>query len=170
MAKGIRNAFVAIVFVMFSLTAVSAAEKYGFVDISKVFDGYAKTKNYDKTLEKEQKAKEKERDVKETEIKKLEEKISLLSEDKKAKQEKTLEKKRQGLYEFMQEASVDLRKTRDERIKEILLDIQDVIDDYAKTNKYTFIFNDRVLLYANKSLDITKEITKTLNTKYKKKK
>ena len=160
---------VTIVFLMFSLTTVSAAEKYGFVDISKVFDSYKKTKNYDKVLEKEQKAKEKERDKKEAEIKKLEEKISLLSDAKKAKQEKVLEEKRQKLYEFMQGASVDLRKERDEKIKEILLDIQDIIDDYAKKNKFTLIFNDRVLLYANKSLDLTDEIAKILNGKNKKK-
>ena len=168
MKNVIRNACVVFVFMLFSMTTVSAAEKFGFVDISKAFDSYNKTKDYDKVLEKEQTEKEKERDQKETKLKKLEEKLGLLKEGKKKEsKEKELDKKRQGLYEFMQKASVDLRRTRDEKIKEILLDVQDTIDDYAEKKGFTVIFNDRVLLYANESLDITDEIIKIINKNYK---
>lgn len=171
MRKVIQSLTLAVAFMFVFVTGVLAAEKFGFVDISKAFDSYNKTKDYDKVLEKEQSAKEKERDKKETAVKKLEEKISLLKDGKeKDKKIAELEKERQSLYEYMQKASVDLRKERDERIKEILLDVQDVIDDYAEKNKYTMIFNDRVLLYVNQELDITDKIIDVLNKQHKGKK
>lgn len=162
--------FVSLVLCAFGITATYAAEKYGYVDISKAFDSYQKTKDYDSSLEKIQQDKEKERDQKESEIKKLEDKTKLLNDATKSEKEKDLEQKRQDLYEFMQKASIDLRKERDEKIKEILLDIQNVIEDYAKKNKFTIIFNDRVLLYAEKTMDVTDDIINLLNSKYKTKK
>ena len=50
-------------------------------------------------------------------------------------------------------------------MKEILTDIEASVKKYAEKEGYTMVFNDRVLIYQNKSLDITDEVIKILTAK-----
>jgi outer membrane protein len=147
-----------------------AAEKLGYVDLSRLFDEYGKTKDYDKVLEEKQKLYESERDAKVKEIKGLQDKYNLLSEKEKEKQRDSLEKKVQSYQQSDQQKQTDLRKERDEKIKEILKDIEEAIRQYAEKENYTFVFNDRVLVYQDKSLDITDKISDILAKSYTAKK
>jgi len=67
------------------------------------------------------------------------------------------------------EVALDLRKERDEKLKEILQDIEKVVQSYAQKNGYDFIFNDRVLLYGAANADVTQDIVDLLNGGYKNK-
>jgi Skp family chaperone for outer membrane proteins len=71
------------------------------------------------------------------------------------------------LKQLSQQVALDLRKDRDEKLKEILQDIEKVVQAYAQKNGYDFIFNDRVLLYGAASADVTQDIVEALNTSYK---
>jgi len=53
-------------------------------------------------------------------------------------------------------------------MKELLKDINEVIKQYAEKEGYTMVFNDRVLVYQDKSLDITDKIIAILNKEAKK--
>lgn len=53
-------------------------------------------------------------------------------------------------------------------MKEILKDIEETVKKYAEKEGYTFVFNDRVLVYQDKSYDITSKIIDILNKAYKK--
>ena len=66
-----------------------------------------------------------------------------------------------------QQIALDLRKDRDEKLKEILQDIEKVVQSYAQKNGYDFVLNDRVLLYGAASADITQDIVELLNSGYK---
>ena len=93
--------------------------------------------------------------------------MSLLSEKEKGAKQKELDEKNKKLKQMSQQVALDLRKERDEKLKEILQDIEKVVQSYAQKNGYDFIFNDRVLLYGTASADVTQDIVTALNDNYK---
>jgi outer membrane protein len=154
--------------VIFGLgSSAFAAGKMAYVDLSSTFDKYEKTKTFDQSLSATQQAKEKELEQMAGEIKALEDKMSLLSEKEKAAKQTEMEAKQKKLQQRTQEIAMDLRKERDDKLKEILQDIEKVVQAYAQKNGYDFIFNDRVLLYGTASADVSQEIIDILNSEYK---
>jgi Skp family chaperone for outer membrane proteins len=153
----------------FFVSLANAADKIGCVDLSRLFDEYNKTKDYDKILEEKQKAFESERDKKVNEVKQIQDTMNLLSEKEKATKKDALEQKVKALQDFDRDKTQDLRKERDERMKEILKDIEKAVSDYAAKESYTLVFNDRVLVYQDKNLDITEGVLKILQGLYTKK-
>ena len=53
-------------------------------------------------------------------------------------------------------------------MKEILKNIEEAVKQYSESQGYTLVFNDRVLVYQSKSLDITDKIIEIVNKGYKK--
>jgi outer membrane protein len=76
------------------------------------------------------------------------------------RREEQLNIKQQALVRQIQEES---GKEMDSLVK----DIKDFISDYAKKNDYDYVYDSPGVIYAKESNDITKEITKLLNDKYK---
>ena len=149
---------------LFLITGVAYTEqKLAYVDLSQLFDEYKKTKEYDKILEKKQKAYEEQREQKLSEVKKLQEKLSLLSEEEREKQKSSIEDKITRLQEFDRNSTQDLRKQRDEKVQEIFKDIRKAIGDYAKKQKVALVFDKRGLAYEVADLDITAQVLKILN-------
>ena len=148
---------------------VFAAEKIVYVDLGLVFDGYEKTKDFDVKLEDTQKTEQERIDSKVDQIKELQDKLPLLSEEEKEGKKGEIDSLTRDLQEFQRSAEIDLRRQRDEKLREILKDIQDTIQEVAKDKKYTFVLNERVLLYGEDNLDISDDILKKLNDSYKKK-
>jgi outer membrane protein len=144
--------------------------KVASVNLSQLFDEYQKTKDYDKKLEAEQKVKEADRTKKIDEIKDLQQKLAVANDKDKDRLQAQVDEKMKVLQEFDRQAQTDLRKQRDDLLKEILKEIEKVISDYAQKEGYAVVFNDRVLLYSNPQLDITEPLIKILNEKYTPKK
>ena len=140
-----------------------AEEKIAYVDLSRVFEEYKKTKAYDKVLEDKQKEYEKTRESKVSEVKALQEKLSLLSNEEKEARKGELEQKIAQLQEFDRNVTQDLRKQRDEKVQDIFSDIKKTIDSYAKKQGFTLVFDKRALIYYDENLDITDKILGTLN-------
>ncbi|MCR4337829.1 MAG: OmpH family outer membrane protein [Candidatus Omnitrophica bacterium] len=147
----------------------TAAGKIGFVDLSKIFDGYQKTKEYDEVLGKKQAEYEKSRNAKIEKLKEAQGKLALLKESEKEKAGKEMEQMKSDLLTYDQAERTELTKDRDEKIREILLEIEKQVSEFAKKEGYDFIINDRVLIYSNDALDITEPILKQLNAGYTKK-
>lgn len=159
---------VVLFFAIFGMTSGAyAAGKMAYVDLSQTFDKYEKTKVFDESLASVQGAKEKELESMANEIKAIEDKMSLLSDKEKAAKQKDLDEKNKKLKQMSQQVALDLRKERDEKLKEILQDIEKVIQSYAQKNSYDFIFNDRVLLYGAANAEVTQDIIELLNNEYK---
>lgn len=152
---------------VFLLTANSYAQnsdsKMGYVDISRLFDSYYKTKEYDEVLNGKHTAFQEEVKAKVDEIKEKESKLVLLADDKKAELETEIEAMRTALLEFDRQRKTDLTKERNEKIQELLLEIEDIISTFAEKEKYSVILNDRVLIYGNPNLELTEQILKILN-------
>lgn len=138
--------------------------KVGFLDLSRIFDEYGKTKEYDQTLEKKHAEYEEERNEKLTKIRDAQAKLALLKEEEKTKLQEQMDKDRAELLEFDRKKQTDLKKQRDDKIREILLEIEKIVKDFAKKEKYSLILNDRVLIYGDEKADISEEILKILNS------
>ncbi|MFA5275934.1 MAG: OmpH family outer membrane protein [Candidatus Omnitrophota bacterium] len=151
---------------MFLLTGISfAADKLAYVDLSKSFSEYSKTKDYDKTLTEKENAYTAERDKKANDLKQLRDKINLLSDKEKEAKQADFQAKVKAFQEFVSQREGDLRKEQDERMREIMKDIQDAVKVIAEKGGYIMVFNDRVLVYQQKSLDITDQVISALNKK-----
>jgi Skp family chaperone for outer membrane proteins len=156
----------------FGLTVLAgtaaAADKFGYVDLSRIFSEYSKTKDYDKILGDKQRAYTTERDKKVADIKQLQDKLNLLSDKEKEAKKGDLENKVRDLQEFDRQKQTDLRKDQDEKMKDILKDIEDAVKQYSEKEGYTMVFNDRVLVYQSKNMDITDKVIEILNKGSKK--
>lgn len=153
-----------------SVPAFSESQgKIGYIDLSRSFDEYQKTKDFDKELEGKGDLKQQEREKLVQDVRKMRGELELMNKNAREKKEADIEAKIKSLQEFDQEAKTDLTKDRDNMVKDILKEMSDVIKEYGEKNGYSIIVNDRVLLYGDSTMDLTNEIIKILNDKYNKK-
>ena len=155
---------------IFFLSAVALAQsesKIGYVDLSMAFDEYQKTKDFDKALEKKGDLKQEQREKLVKDIRKMREELDLMNEKARSKKEQDIEAKIRSLQEFDQDAKDELIKERDDMVRDILREMNGVIQEYGEAHGYLIILNDRVLLYGHKTIDLTREIIKILNSSYK---
>ncbi len=145
-----------------------AEDRICSVDLMRVLDEYKKRKDFDAELETKMKSMESERNKLIENLKEIQDKITLLSDKEKEKKQKELTTKSRQLQEFDQKMRVDLRKLRDERLREIDRDVRKVAEEFAKKEKCGFIVVDSLFLYGQKDSDVTAGFIKTLNKKYKK--
>src|SRR5271155_933435 len=100
--------------VMFGFMAagisLAADLKIGYVDSSKVFDGYQKTKEFDAVLQTEGEAFQKERDAMVQKIQDAQSKLDLMSETQKASMQADIEKQKNYVVAYDKEKRTDLAK------------------------------------------------------------
>ncbi|MCX5703594.1 MAG: OmpH family outer membrane protein [Candidatus Omnitrophica bacterium] len=167
--RKVAGVFLGIIFGLVILSNIAqAAEKFAYLDLSRTFSEYNKTKEYDKGLTDKENIYTTEREKKVNEIKQFQDKMNLLSDKEKEAKKADLESRVNTLRDFDRQKQTDLRKEQDEKMKEIFKDIEDAVKKYSEKEGLTFVFNDRVLVYQNKSLDITDKIIEILNSGYKK--
>ena len=150
--------------------AQAAGEKIGYVDLARVFDEYQKTKDFDKSLEGKGAQKQTERDKMVAEVKRLRDEAELLSAKAKDDKQAAIDDKIKALQDFDRNTRDSLRRERDGMVRDILKEIEAVIQEFGKSQGYTFIFNDRVLVYKSEGSDLTPQVIKSLNDSYTKKK
>ncbi len=154
---------VVFMFIFLATNAFAADGKMGYVDLSRLFDQYHKTKEYDKVLEAKHADYQKERGVKVDKIKEAQGKLDLLTADKKAAVKDDIEKMKADLLELDRQKQADLTKERNEKIRDILLEIEKIVSGFAEKENYSLILNDRVLIYGNPAMNITEPILTILN-------
>ena len=140
--------------------------KVAYCDVTKAFDEYTKTKEYDANLSKKHEEYQKERNTRIDKIRESQGKLSILKEDEKNKLQAQIDKDSAELTEFDRTKQTDMRKERDEKIQNILKDIENTINEISQKESYSMVFNDKVLLYAADQFDITQQVLKSLNEKY----
>lgn len=154
----------AVVFgLIFSSSVFAAEPKFAFIDFAKVFGEYSKTKEYDKAFKEKQNTYESGREKLVSEIKQFQDKLNLLSDKEKEGKKGELEAKIRNLQEFDRQNQTDLRKEQEEKLKELVKDIEDAVKQYAEKEKITFVFHDKALAYADTSLDITTQVSEIVN-------
>ena len=89
--------------------------------------------------------------------------MSLLNDKEREAKGAELQTKVKEFQDFDRTKQADLRKEQDGKMKEILKDIEEAVKKYSEKEGYTLVFNDRVLVYQTKSMDITDQIIAILN-------
>ena len=164
--KAVR--LLSILFLGIFLTSTAHAKdlKIAYVELGSVFNSYQKTKDFDGVLQKEsQVAKEKVEGM----IKKINDdqgKLALLKEDERQRLQADIEKQVAALKEFESQKRAELAKKFEDMRKQIILEIEKVVSDAAKTDGYTFVLSDASILYGEKEANITEKVLKTLNDNY----
>jgi len=143
--------------------AAQAAEKIGYIDLSRAFGEYSKTKTYDKTLSDKEKVYTEERDKKVADLKAFQDKLSLLNDKEREAKKTELQNKLKSFQDYDRQKQADLRKEQEEKMKELLGDIQEAVKKYSEKEGYTIVLNDRVLVYQSKDMDITNQVIEILN-------
>ena len=163
--KILRLFTVSMFFVSVMAAGVYAANegKIGYVDLSRLFDEYHKTKEYDKVLESKHSELEKVGKEKINKIRESEGRLALLKEDERKMLEGEIDLMKGSAQEFVQQEQSNLTKERNERIREILLEIEKVVSDFAEKEGYDVILNDRVLIYGDPAKNLTEEVLTILN-------
>lgn len=139
--------------------------KIGYINLGRILDRYEKTEKSEKSLEKKLDQKQQEREKLVDEIKKLKDEIVLLSAKGKQEKQSAIDEKIKNLQEFDRELRNELQQERDEALRDILREIDRVIQDFGRNNGYTVILNDRVLVYGDETIEITQDIIDILNKK-----
>lgn len=155
-------------FLFSGLAFAQSDTKIGYVDLSRAFDEYQKAKDFDKELEKTGDIKQGQREKLVKEIRNMRDELELMNDSARKKKEGDIEAKIRLLQEFDQDAKAELTKERDDMVRDILKEMNGVIQEYGKGHGYSIIVNDRVLLYGSDALDLTDEVIKILNEGYKK--
>jgi len=163
--KILRMFMVSVFLSIVMTTGVYAVEqgKIGYVDLSRLFDEYYKTKEYDMVLESKHGELEKVGKEKIEKIRESEGKLALLKEDQKKKLEEEIDIMKGNAQEFVRQEQSNLTKERNEKIREILLEIEKKVSDFAEKENYDIILNDRVLIYGDPAKNLTEEILTILN-------
>ena len=151
--------------ILFLTGSLQAAEKLAYIDLSRTFNEYNKTKDYDKKLTDKESSYISERDKRVGEFNAYRDKFALLSDKEKDSKKNEFESKAKVLKDFINQKEGDLRKDQEEKMKEILNDIQAAVKEFSEKSGITMVLNDRVLVYQIKSQDITDDIIKILNKK-----
>lgn len=134
-----------------------------YVDFEKTFNEYHKTKTEDARLKSELEKKEKELDGKAAEISKMSDELELLSDEAREKKQKEIRERIKELNQLRKDARQDLLDKRNKIWLEIYDEIKEVVAQYSKKKGYTFVFDDKALIYKADGYDITDEIVKMLN-------
>ena len=150
--------------------SVSGAElKIGYVNVLEVFDKYGKAKEATEEFRKEIEAKRDDIEAMRKEITALREELEtkgmVLSDDEKKKREELITEKVQALQAIAGESSRNLREKEASITKDLLLEIKEVIEEYAKDKKFSLVLEKREVIYGIDSLNITDEIVDLLNKK-----
>lgn len=167
--KAVKTCVAAAVFSLALTSSVFAKEmKIAFVDLAQLFDKYQKTKEYDASLQKKGEGFQKQRDDMIAKIQSAQGKLAVLKDDEKQKLQADIDKQKNELIEFDKDKRTELAKERDEKVREILLEIERIVSDIAKKEGYDYILNDRVLIYGDQTQNLTERVLKSLNDSYKK--
>ncbi len=147
--------------------------KIGAVDLDEVFDKSPGKKIAEEALEKKRKSFEKEKEKKENEIKKLQEKFEnrklTLSENEREKEELAITKKLRDLQDYIESSNQKLEEEENKLLEPLIDDIKDVIRAVSIKYGYDIILDKSTyILFIDKEFDITDEVIKELEGKYKK--
>ncbi len=137
--------------------------KMGYVDLRRAFYEYEKTKKMENELNGLTEDRQKERDKMVEKITKLRDKIELLSGDARSKKQGEIDAELVKLQEFDRGTRQEILTKKNDMFREVVEDIQKVVEELGKKEGYDYIFDSRNIMYAKESFDLTEKVVKQLN-------
>lgn len=165
-----RRAFYVLVALGFacalSVTSFAKDMKVGYVDVFKVFQEYKKTQDYEKDLDAKKNREEGRLKDREASIKKMQEGIDALKDDQKEKARVKVTQDMAALEGDVRVIAADLQKEREEKMKELVADVDKIVSEYAQKKGFDFIMNKTAVLYGDSAMDVTADILSIANQRY----
>jgi len=148
------------IFVLISQQTADAKDlNIGYISLTRVFEGYKKVEDSNKELD-ASKAKVK---AMLADMQKLKEGYDTLSaEAQEERKNEMLERQNE-----IRNRTMEVRKGEDKILRAILADIEKVSKELRKKKKVDYILDDRLIIDGPDNMDLTDEVTKLLNKRYK---
>ncbi len=169
MCRNFRKIFVGLVamFIAFGMLVPAAysAEKIGYVDLRRAFYDYERTKTFEEELnaltEERQSARTKKIEV----ITKMRDEAELLKDKAKQQKQAEIDAKINELQEFDRETRQQLLNKKNDMFRQVIDDIQKVVEDLGKKDNYDYILDSRNIMYGKEEFDLTDQVVTRLNKK-----
>lgn len=149
--------------------AQAAELKIGYVNPATILDNYQRTKDAEAALQQKSKQKQAELEGRINELKKLRQNAELLNDRAREAKTREIEEKSDAFKRLKTQAERELLRERNQMLKDIVGEINQVVSEYAKGNRFSLVVDERFLLYAEPGLDVTDAVLKILNERYAKK-
>ncbi|MGB3114490.1 MAG: OmpH family outer membrane protein [Candidatus Omnitrophota bacterium] len=147
-----------------ALPVIAAQEgKIGYVDLRKAFYEYEKTKTFEDELNKITDDRQKDRNTKVEKVTKLRDEMELSSGSARNNKQKQVEDAITDLNEFDLETRQMLLNKKNDMFRQVIDDIQKVVEDIGKKGNYDFVLDSRNIMYSQEKFDLTEEVIKRLN-------
>ncbi|MBI5286682.1 MAG: OmpH family outer membrane protein [Deltaproteobacteria bacterium] len=167
----------AIVLSFVILGTVNAAEvKIAYVNLQKALNESHAGKDAKDNMAEEIKKRQEQVDARQEELKKLKEEIdkkgAIWSKEVREQKEKEFQARSQDFQRFFLQSEDELRKKEQEKVREIIKELQEVVKELAKKKGYTYVFEktEGGVIYSPDDMDLTDEVIKIYNGRYKKEK
>lgn len=163
-----KNFFVTVLlvaaFVGMGLASAYAAEgKTGYVDLRKAFYEYGKTKTFETQLNDVTAKRETERAKQVEVITKLRDEINTLQGEMKNTKQAEADAKIAALQTFDTETRQQLLTKKNDMFKEVIDDIQKIVENIGKAGGYDFVLDSRNIMYGKPEFDLTNQVITQLN-------
>ncbi|MFH1665330.1 MAG: OmpH family outer membrane protein [Candidatus Omnitrophota bacterium] len=145
--------------------AYAVEAKIGYVDLRKAFYEYTKTKELEKSLNDLTEQKQAQRTEMAQNITKMRGEMELLSGDAKAKKQGEVDTLLVDLQELDRSTRQELLNRKNDMFREVVDDIQKIVEDIGKKKGYDYILDSRNVMYAKEEYDLTAEVITGLNGK-----
>jgi outer membrane protein len=162
-----------LVVLAFSPALVSAQEKLkiGFIDIQRAITESAPGKKAKARFDAQVKKAEAELLKEKQELERLksdfDKKGPLLKDDERRNMEVDLERRFRQYQRIGQDHQQELRQKEGEMTSDILKELQQIVTEIGKAEKFTLIFERSQILYNDQAIDITNKVIETYNKKTK---
>jgi outer membrane protein len=157
-----------------SCTVASAQEriKIGFIDVQRIIsESQAGKKAKDRFQAQVKKAEadvQKERQDLERLKNDLDKKGPLLKDEERRNLEADLQKRSVTLQRTLGDYQQDLQRKNNEMMAEILKELEQVVTEVGKADKFTLILERSQILYSDQAIDITNKVIDAYNSRMKK--
>lgn len=148
--------------ILFSCMAMTVqAQKFGYLNSASILQDMPEVKQADATLDALQKQLQKKGQMMVEELQKAyteaQQKVERgeLSPKQQEEESQKLETKQGEIQKYQQDMSNQLQDKRAELMKPILEKVNKAIEDVAKENGFTYVFDEGVLLYKDPAGDVT---------------
>jgi outer membrane protein len=157
-----------------SASFVSAQErvKIGFIDIQRVIGesqaGRRAKDRFQAQVKKAEADLQKERQDLERIRSDIEKKGPLLKEEERRNMEADFQKRSVSLQRTMGDYQQDLRQKENQMMSDILKELEVIVNEVGKAEKFTLILERSQILYSDQGIDMTSKVIETFNSRTKK--
>lgn len=160
------------IFVLFCSTASAQSIKIGFIDIQRVLNesqaGKRANDRFQGQIKKAEAEIQKERQDLEKMRVDLEKKAPLLKDEERRNLEAEFQRRSVNLQRNMSDQQQELERKRNEMMSEILKELEQVVNEVGKAEKFTLILERSQILYSDQAIDITNKVIEAYNNRAKK--